>query len=551
MKRDPALVPVVAALWLALGVFIIYPFIRLLAVTFTAEDGGLSLENLTMVFSNSYDRLALMNSIWLAIAVAVTGTALGFCFAFAVVRIKMPAPVRWFIAAVTVLPLISPPFTSSIALTLSLGPNGILLNLLGIPDFNIYGFWGTWMSESLTYFPVAFLTISSVLACNDPNFEDAGLSLGGSPFRVFRTVTLPLTMPAIANSILLLFACSLADFATPLVLAGHQFPVLPTQAYLQITGLYDLRGGAALSFALLVPALFVFFLQRWWVSRKSYVTVSGKSGAQTRPKGIGLAAEAAILGVCAVVIAFIVFLYALITMGAFTKTWGLDNSFTLDSFAYVFNHGRKAIIDTLIIACVSTPLGGLIAVLVAYITQRKSFPCNALMEIVSLLNFALPGTVVGIAYIIAFNSSPLILTGTMSILVAAYVFRYDSAGIRSVIASLQQLDTSLEEASLSLGASSAATFRNVTLPLVVPALLAGMKYLFIHSMTAISATIFLVSVSWSLLTARILECMTELQFGNACAFSVVLILLVFLFNGLLTLLVRAAGFGYRGQGGNR
>lgn len=551
MKRDPALVPVVAALWLALGVFIIYPFIRLLAVTFTAEDGGLSLENLTMVFSNSYDRLALMNSIWLAIAVAVTGTALGFCFAFAVVRIKMPAPVRWFIAAVTVLPLISPPFTSSIALTLSLGPNGILLNLLGIPDFNIYGFWGTWMSESLTYFPVAFLTISSVLACIDPNFEDAGLSLGSSPFRVFRTVTLPLTMPAIANSILLLFACSLADFATPLVLAGHQFPVLPTQAYLQITGLYDLRGGAALSFALLVPALFVFFLQRWWVSRKSYVTVSGKSGAQTRPKGIGLAAEAAILGVCAVVIAFIVFLYALITMGAFTKTWGLDNSFTLDSFAYVFNHGRKAIIDTLIIACVSTPLGGLIAVLVAYITQRKSFPCNALMEIVSLLNFALPGTVVGIAYIIAFNSSPLILTGTMSILVAAYVFRYDSAGIRSVIASLQQIDTSLEEASLSLGASSAATFRNVTLPLVVPALLAGMKYLFIHSMTAISATIFLVSVSWSLLTARILECMTELQFGNACAFSVVLILLVFLFNGLLTLLVRAAGFGYRGQGGNR
>ena len=158
MKRDPALVPVVAALWLALGVFIIYPFIRLLAVTFTAEDGGFSLENITMVFSNSYDRLALINSIWLAIAVAVTGTALGFCFAFAVVRIKMPAMIRWFIAAVTVLPLISPPFTSSIALTLSLGPNGILLNMLGIPDFNIYGFWGTWMSESRTYIPVAVLT---------------------------------------------------------------------------------------------------------------------------------------------------------------------------------------------------------------------------------------------------------------------------------------------------------------------------------------------------------------------------------------------------------
>ncbi|MDO4561928.1 MAG: iron ABC transporter permease [bacterium] len=549
MKRDPALIPVVATLWLALGLFVIYPFVKLLFTTFVV-DGRLSLANLTLVFSNSYDRLAFVNSIWLAVAVAVMGTFLGFVFALAVTRISLPAPLRWFIAAVTVLPLISPPFTSSIALTLSLGPNGIILKFFGIPDFNIYGFWGTWISESLTYFPVAFLTITSVLACIDPNLEDAGLSLGGSHFRVFRTVTLPLTMPAIANSILLLFACSLADFATPLVLAGHQFPVLPTQAYLQITGMYDLKGGAALSFALLVPALLVFVLQRFWVSRKSYVTVSGKSGAQTKIKGIGTAGEAAVLAICAAVIAFILFLYALIVMGAFTKAWGLDNSFTWESFAYVFNHGRKAMIDTLIIACIATPIGGLLAVSIAYVTQRKSFPANGLMEVVSLLNFALPGTVVGIAYIIAFNSQPLVLTGTMSILVAAYVFRYDSAGIRSVIASLHQIDPSLEEASLSLGASSIGTFRNITLPLVIPALIAGMKYLFIHSMTAISATIFLVSVSWSLLTARILECMTELQFGNACAFSVVLILLVFVFNGMLTLLVRAAGYNYRGQGGN-
>ena len=549
MRRDPALIPVVVTLWLALGLFIVYPFIKLLMTTFIV-DGRLSLDNLMLVFSNSYDRLALINSIWLAVTVAAMGTFLGFVFALAVTRIHLPAPLRWFIAAVTILPLISPPFTSSIALTLSLGPNGIILKFFSIPDFNIYGFWGTWISESLTYFPVAFLTITSVLACIDPNLEDAGLSLGGSPFRVFRTVTLPLTMPAIANSILLLFACSLADFATPLVLAGHQFPVLPTQAYLQITGMYDLKGGAALSFALLVPALLVFVLQRFWVSRKSYVTVSGKSGAQTTVKGIGMAGTAVVMAICAAVIAFILFLYALIVMGAFTKAWGLDNSFTWESFAYVFDHGRKAMIDTLIIACISTPIGGLLAVSIAYVTQRKSFPANGLMEFVSLLNFALPGTVVGIAYIIAFNSSPIVLTGTMSIIVAAYVFRYDSAGIRSVIASLHQIDPSLEEASLSLGASSIGTFKNITLPLVIPALLAGMKYLFIHSMTAISATIFLVSVSWSLLTARILECMTELQFGNACAFSVVLILLVFIFNGMLTLLVRAAGYNYRGQGGN-
>ncbi|MBP3751632.1 MAG: ABC transporter permease subunit, partial [Pyramidobacter sp.] len=157
---------------------------------------------------------------------------------------------------------------------------------------------------------------------------------------------------------------------------------------------------------------------------------------------------------------------------------------------------------------------------------------------VSLLNFALPGTVVGIAYVVAFNSKPLILTGTVTILIASYVFRYDSAGIRNVIAALQQIDPSIEEASASLGASSARTFRKVTLPLVLPAVLAGMRYLFIHSMTAISATIFLVSVRWSLITTRILECMTELQFAQACAFSIVLIILVFIASGFMALLAK-------------
>ncbi len=547
-NMDRSLIPVVATIWLSLGVFVLYPFFKLLAMTFIVE-GQFSGANVAAVMTNWYDRLAFFNSLRLAGAVAVTGTFLGFLFALAVTKISMPRPIRWFIGAITVLPLISPPFTSSIALTLSLGPNGILLKMLGIRSFNLYGFWGTWISESLTYFPVAFLTIAAVLSCIDPNLEDAGLSLGASPFKVFRTVTLPLSVPGIANSMLLLFACSLADFATPLVLAGHQFPVLPTQAYLQITGLYDLRGGAALSFVLLVPALAVFLLQRFWVSRKSYVTVTGKSGARTTTKGLGFMTEWSVLVLCGAVIAFILFLYSLIVAGAFTKAWGVNNSFTLENFAYVVDHGQKAIKDTLMIALTATPIGALLAVAIAYITQRKPFPGNGLMEIVSLLNYALPGTVVGIAYVIAFNGKPFMLTGTMAILVAAYVFRYDSAGIRAVIASLHQIDRSMEEASMSLGASSITTFRKVTFPLVVPAVLAGMKYLFIHSMTAISATIFLVSVSWSLLTTRILECMTELQFGNACAFSIVLIAMVFVFSGLLGLLARATGHTYKGQGG--
>ncbi|MDD4612361.1 MAG: iron ABC transporter permease [Aminobacteriaceae bacterium] len=548
LKRDPALLPALAAIWISLAVFVLYPLFRLFLTTFMVE-GQFSFANLGAVVTNWYDRQAFLNSLWLAATVSVSGTVLGYVYAFAVTRIAMPSWLKWLLAAITTLPLISPPFTSSIALTLSLGPNGILLKFFGIENFSFYGFWGTWMSETLTYFPVSFLTLSAVLSAIDPTLEDAGLSLGASPGRVFRTVTFPLSTPGIANSVLLLFASSLADFATPLVLAGHSFPVLPTQAYLQITGLYDLRGGASLSFLLLLPAMAVYVLQRFWVGKKSYVTISGKTGSRSNFKSKGMLAEGIVLGVCFFVTAFILYLYSLILWGALVKVWGVDNSMTLENFRYVFTHGRKAIIDTLSIAAVATPLGGLMAVVVGYIAQRKRFFGNRAMEFFSMLNYALPGTVVGIAYVIAFNERPILLTGTMAILVAAYMFRYHAAGIRAVIASLHQIDPSIEEASASLGAGAARTFFRITVPLVIPAVLMGMRYLFIHCMTAISATIFLVSVRWSLLTTRILECMTELQFAQACAFSVVLILLVFCATAVLTGLTRFAAGRISGQGG--
>ena len=548
LKRDPAIIPALAVLWISLAIFVLYPLGRLFLVTFTAE-GQFTFGNLASVLTNWYDRKAFVNSLLLATAVALSGTFLGYIYAFVVTRIPMPSWFKWSLSAVTTLPLISPPFTSSIALTLSLGPNGILLKLLGIENFNFYGFWGTWMSETLTFFPVAFLTLAAVLAAIDPNLEDAGLSLGASPRRVFRTVTLPLTTPGIANALLLLFASSLADFATPLVLAGHTFPVLPTQAYLQITGLYDLKGGASLSFLLLLPAMTVYLLQRFWVGKKSYVTVSGKTGSRSSFKRTGLLLEGFALTVCFLVTSFILYLYSIILLGALVKVWGVDNTLTLENFRYVFTHGRKAITDTLTIAAVATPLGGLLAVVIGTVVQRKKFFGVKAMEFTSLLNYALPGTVVGIAYIIAFNEKPILLTGTMTILVAAYVFRYSSAGIRSVIASLHQIDPSIEEASASLGAGTARTFFRVTVPLVVPSVLLGMRYLFIHCMTAISATIFLVSVRWSLLTTRILECMTELQFAQACAFSIVLILLVFCATAVLTGLTRYASRRISGEGG--
>jgi iron(III) transport system permease protein len=543
----PGVYPVLGALWVSLAVFVLFPLFELLKLVFW-QEGRITLAPLMELLAVSYNVKALYNSLFLGAAVAVSGTFIGFCFAYFSVRMRAPAWLKWIVGALTLLPLISPPFTSAVSLTMMLGPNGILLKMLGLPGVNLYGFWLTWIAETLTYFPVAYLALSAVLVSLDPSMEDAALSLGSSPWRVFLTVTLPMTTPGLANSLLLLFANSLADFATPLILAGTYFPVLPTQAYLQITGLYDYRGGAGLSFLLLVPALAAYLLQHYWVSRRSYVTITGKSGARSAARGMGPAGEAFVAGLCVAVSVFVVALYAIILQASLVKVFGVNHTFTLEHFEFVFRSGRKAIWDTLTIAAIVTPIGALMAVVIGFVTFRWKSAANMMLDFTCMLNYALPGTVVGIAYILAFNEEPLLLVNGLTILVTAYIFRYFAAGIRSVVASLHQIDKNIEEASASLGASGARTFFKITLPLVIPAVLAGMRYLFIHSMTAISATIFLVSVNWTLLTTRILEAMSGSELARASAFSVVLIVLVFISSGLMAHLVKTYSARLAGAG---
>jgi iron(III) transport system permease protein len=365
------------------------------------------------------------------------------------------------------------------------------------------------------------------------------LSLGASRWRVFRTVTLPLCVPGLANAFLLLFAASLADFATPLILAGNQFPVLPTQAYLQITGLFDLRGGAALSLVLLVPSLVVFLLQRYWVSRRFYVTVTGKGAGQAPFDSVSPAVRVALLAGCALVAAAIVYFYALLLYASLVVALGANHALTLAHYRVVFTDGLKVIRDTLIIAGIAMPLGGLYGILVGYLVARKRFVGRRTMEILSMVNYALPGTIVGIAYLIAFNEPPIELAGTALVIIACYVFRYGPTGIRATVALLQQIDRSLEEASQGLGAGSGTTFRRVTLPLIMPAFFAGLGVVFIRSMTAISATIFLVSIGWSLITVKILENMTELSLGPAAAYSVLVVVIVFVVIALIGQMLRA------------
>lgn len=549
-RRDPILIPAVVLVWAAVLLFVLYPMVRLLLLTFWS--GGPSLDAVRGLVGDWTHRAALWNSLLLAVLVGAAGTILGLAFALLTVRANLPRWVGRVIDAVVLLPLISPPFTAAIAMIFSLGPRGLLsYHLLGITGLNIYGLSGTALSETLTYFPIAYLTIKGVLANVDPNLEDSAFSLGARRWRVFRTVTAPLATPGLANSFLLVSAASLADFATPLILAGTKFPVLPTQAFLQITGLYDMRGGAALCFLLLVPALAIFLGQRRFTERRggSFVTITGKVGAATRVKSLSPLAVALLALLCGSVVVLVLFFYGVIVAASIVRGLGADNTLSFAHYAHVFSGGLKAVRDTLVIATLAMPAGGLFAVVLGFLVARTQFPGRRTLEFAAMINYALPGTIVGIAYLVAFNDPPLALTGTAFILVVCYVFRYSLAGTRATTALLSQIDPSIEEASASLGARRDLTFRRVVLPLIRPALLAGMTVLFIRGMTAISATIFLVSLNWSLVTVRILEGITNLELGQASAFSVLVIVLVYLAVFGTNVLMRRLHAGQVGQAG--
>ncbi|MCK6452218.1 MAG: iron ABC transporter permease [Alphaproteobacteria bacterium] len=525
-------------LWSLLALFVVYPLSAMFGQAFLV-DGRPSLGPLLSALGQPNHRAALANSLVLGTLVGIVGTTIGFLFAFTATRCNLPD--RWvrLLDAATLLPLISPPFTTSIAFVFSFGPRGLITyELLGIKGTNVYGLASTLAAEVLTYFPIAYLALRPVLAAIGGNIEEMAFSLGSSRWRVFRTVTLPLAVPGLANAFLLLFAASLADFATPLILAGSRFPVLPTEAYLQITGLFDLKGGAVLSFLLLVPAAIVFLLQRHWVGRGHFVTVTGKAGPQSALDGVSRGARCLLVALCATVALSILYLYALLLYASVVVAFGANHALTLKHYVVIFTEGWKAIKDTLIIAFLGMPVGGLFGVLVGYLVARGEFRGRQAMELVSMANYALPGTIVGIAYLIAFNDPPIALTGGALIIVACYVFRYSPTGVRTTVALLKQIDRGIEEASRSLGAGSFTTFRRVTLPLVLPAFFAGLGVVFIRSMTAISATIFLVSIDWILITVRILENMTELSLGPAAAFSVFVIAVVMLVTTAIGALLR-------------
>ena len=551
--------------------FIVFPVTKALYGAFLNEEGQWAFSALFQRIGNErvwgLNCLAggvrcgvAWNTLFLALLTATGTTVLGTMMALLAERGAGPR-VQTPLRVVALLPIITPPFVVGLGLILLFGRAGVANQFFeyafGIPPTRwFYGLFGIWIAQLFAFTPIAFMIMRGVVQGVAPSLEEASQTLRASRRQTFLTVTLPLLKPGLANAFLVGFIESIADFGNPVVVGG-QFAVLSTDIFFAIVGAqFDQGRAASLAWILTLFALAVFALQRGVLGKQNFTTVSGKGDA-----GIPMALPPGVRRVLASVVypwlAFTVVVYLFAFAGGFVQTWGRDYTLTLAHFKTAFGlewsefglvwagTAWNSLFTTVKLAGLSAPMTAALGLLIAYLLARTEFRGQGWFEFIALLAFAIPGTVLGVSYILAFNVPPVELTGTGLIIVLCFMFRNLPVGVRAGTAAFKQLDKSLDEASLMLRANTRQTLVHVVLPLLKPALVAALVYSFVRAMTTVSAVIFLVTAENELATTYIIGRVGNGDYGVALAYCTVLILLMSFATALIQLLVGERKLGRR------
>ncbi|RZL64203.1 MAG: iron ABC transporter permease [Variovorax sp.] len=556
-----------------MALFIAYPVGKALAGAFLNEDGQWSIAAFAArVFTERIWGLGCVsggvrcgvawNTLVLALLTATGTTTLGTMLALMAERGSKRG--QGTLRVLALLPIITPPFVVGLGLILLFGRAGVVNQALeawfGIePTRWFYGMPGVLVAQLFAFTPIAFMIMRGVVQGIAPSLEEAAQMLRADRRRTFFTVTLPLLKPGLANAFLVGFIESIADFGNPVVVGG-QFSVLSTDIFFAIVGAqYDQGRAASLAWVLTIFALGVFAIQRGLLGKQSFTTVSGKGDAgiaMALPDGV----RRTIYGIALPWVAFTVIVYLFAFAGGFVQTWGRDYTFTLNHFktAFALEWGQfglvwagtawNSLITTLKLAGISAPITAALGLLIAWLLARNEFKGQGPFEFAALLAFAIPGTVLGVSYILAFNVPPFELTGTGLIIVLCFMFRNLPVGVRAGTAAFKQLDRSLDEASLMLRASTSQTLFKVVLPLLKPALVAALVYSFVRAMTTVSAVIFLVTAENELATTYIIGRVGNGDYGIALAYCTVLMILMSLAIALVQFVVGERKLGRRKAG---
>lgn len=529
MKKTKRLDPWMAVTLAILGcylLFLIYPMFNLLRQSvFNGETGAFTLEYFQKFFGKSYYFSTLWNSFKVSVAATVITLVIGVPLAYVYNMYYIKG--RGFLQIIIILCSMSAPFIGAYSWILLLGNSGLIRktikSLLGVTLPSIYGFNGILLVLSLQLFPLVFLYVSGAMKNIDTSLLEASENMGCKGVRRFFKVILPLCMPTILAATLLVFMRAFADFGTPLLIGqGYRtFPVEIYNAFFSETAGGDYGFACATSVIAILITTVVFLVQKYTSNRFSFTMSALHPIERKKAKGpFNVLIHVFAYGVVGV--AFMPQLYILYE--SFRKTSGkaFVPGYSLESYRSAFQVAGSAIKNTFVIGLSALAVIILLAVLVAYLVVRRRNTANNVIDIMSMLPYIIPGSVVGIALIMAFNQKPLILTGTMIIMVIALVIRRLPYTIRSSVATLQQIPITVEEAAISLGASKVKTFFLVTVPMMANGIISGAILSWVTIITELSTAICLYTVRTQTLTLAIYVYVSRGNDGIAAALATIL-----------------------------
>jgi len=519
--------------FLLLAIFVLWPIISVLIKSISGPK-GFTLQYYNEFITHNYYYRSFFNTLILGILTTSVCISIGFCIAYMTTR--GPLCLRKPLRLITLLPLIAPSYIFALSLITLLGNRGIITRALNM-TWDIYGFPGSVLAQTLAFLPLAYIMIENTLSSLNPNLEDTAATLGASEQKILRSITIPLLIPGFLKTALIVFVMAVAEFGNVALLCGRT-PFLAPDTYLMIIGEANFNMASVLSVFLILPCAVIFVLQNYLIKGKDYTTILGKPVA-SEPRHISPLILIPFLVVSFVTCGLILLTFGVVGAGAFTKVLGIDNTFTLSNI--LDTRSIVALFNSLKIALFAGLFGAVLGALLSYVIVRGKFRGRAALEGISIAGFTLPGTVMGIGYLLTFNKPPLLLTGTMIILVINCIFRYLAVGVEAGINKLQQLSFEIEEASLNLGASAAATFRRIVLPIIFPAFIYGFMFVFMTTMVSISAVIFLISPGYPLASIYIFNSASWGYIGLASATTLKLVAVVAICLTILQVLSKRTG----------
>ena len=528
--RDPWLA-VAVALSLVLLAIVVGPQLWLMRASLVARDGSPTLAHFARFFREARYLAALRNSVVLSLVITALALVVAVPLAFVHARYRLPG--QGATLTLAAMATVTPPFLGAYVWIMLLGWSGLLSSAIratGIPFESIVGFrgivWvGLWSTVGLV-----FLFAHDAFSNMDPSLEEAAMSVGASRLRAYLQVSLPMATPALLTVGYLVLMSAFTDFGTPKIIGGD-IEVLPVLVYNEFLGEVSTSPSMASTASLVMVALstIVLMAQRWLLTRRSYA-LAGTARAGLRP--LSSFATAAVMAWTGLVFLMVFTPHLVVTVLSFV-TWTMDVPHlpvTLANYEILGRRSLSPVLVSYVLALVSTLAAVVVGVLVAYVVVRRGFAVlgpglNALV----MFPYLVPGTVLAVGLIVAFSRPPLALTGTGAILALAYFIRKLPYAMKAAEAALYQVHPSLEEAGMSVGATPARVFRDITVRLILPGLVSGATLAFLATITELSATIMLYSAAWTTMTVVIFQAAQGMggQFGIASATAVVMMVSIY------------------------